>query len=155
MQPVELRMALVDDFLRSVKPSLTYDISALQDGFGPAIVDPRLRAIVVSEETHKGGQMCNDKRGEKGMSLLDVVTMPLVPISCFLMSRRRQRAEHMQRATAEKIEPKSPMPMESGTVTEVTSELEYVEFEPATPPQHATASSHWHLEPPQSQSQSQ
>lgn len=78
MQPVELRIALVDDFLHSVKPSLVYDIDALQDGYGPAIVDPALSAILVSEETKKGGQMCNDKRAEKGMAPLDVVVMPLV-----------------------------------------------------------------------------
>ena len=78
MQPVGMRMALVEDFLRSVKPSITYDITALQDGFGPAIVDPRLSAILVSNETQEGGQMCNNKRGKTGLGLLDVVTMPLV-----------------------------------------------------------------------------
>ena len=44
MQPVELRMALVDDFLHSIKPSVAYDLSALQDGYGPAISDAALRA---------------------------------------------------------------------------------------------------------------
>jgi phosphopantetheine adenylyltransferase/dephospho-CoA kinase len=78
MQPVDLRMALVDDFLHSIKPSLTYEVAALQDGFGPAVTDRALEAIVVSEETKKGGEMCNEKRSQASMAPLAVVVMPLV-----------------------------------------------------------------------------
>ena len=78
MQPVALRMALVEDFVRAIKPGLRYELSALQDGFGPAIVDPLLQAIVVSAETQKGGELCNERRLAKDMSPLSIVTMPLV-----------------------------------------------------------------------------
>ena len=73
-------MALVDDFLQSIKPGVCYEVSALQDGFGPAITDRALRAILVSEETKKGGELCNDKRAEATppMTPLAVVAMPLV-----------------------------------------------------------------------------
>lgn len=53
MQPVRLRIALVDDFLRSIKPTIHFDLSPLQDPFGPAIVDGALQSILVSEETRK------------------------------------------------------------------------------------------------------
>lgn len=78
MQPIGLRIALVDDFLRSIKPSLSYELSALQDGYGPAIIDAELEAIVVSAETAKGGAMCNVKRAEKAMRNLAIIVMPLV-----------------------------------------------------------------------------
>ena len=41
--------SLVEDFLLAIKPSLRYELQPLQDGFGPAITDRALRAIVVSE----------------------------------------------------------------------------------------------------------
>ena len=73
-------MALVEEFLRSVKPPLAYELSALQDGYGPAITDRLLQAIIVSEETRKGGDACNAKRAiaEPPMEPLVVVCMPLV-----------------------------------------------------------------------------
>lgn len=78
MQPIGLRVALVEEFLRAIKPGLSCELSALQDGYGPAIVDPRLEAIVVSAETAKGGEACNVKRAEKSMGAMAVVVMPLV-----------------------------------------------------------------------------
>ena len=78
MQPTHLRMALVEDFLQSIKPGLVVDLSALQDGYGPAITDPALEAIVVSTETYKGGEACNIKRRERSMRDMMLVTMPLV-----------------------------------------------------------------------------
>ena len=62
MQPVELRVALVEDFLRAIKPSLVYEIIPIQDAYGPATRDAALQAIVVSDETAKGGEACNVKR---------------------------------------------------------------------------------------------
>ena len=78
MQPVGLRMALVEDFLHAIKPTIAYELSALQDGYGPAIVDGALEAILVSAETLPGGHACNKKREPKGMAPLAVVAMPLV-----------------------------------------------------------------------------
>ena len=80
MQPVELRMALVEDFLFSIKPSLVLELGALQDGYGPAITDARLAAILVSTETQIGGEKCNEKRAAATPPLppLAVVCMPLV-----------------------------------------------------------------------------
>ena len=78
IEPVELRMANVEDFLHSIKPGLAYDLFPLQDGFGASITDPDLQAILVSEESVKGGELCNVKRSEKGMQPMAVVPMPLV-----------------------------------------------------------------------------
>ena len=84
MQPVALRMALVEDFLRSIKPGIALQVSALQDGYGPATRDAALEAIVVSAETAKGGEACNTKRSagahSEGVVLppLALVAIPLV-----------------------------------------------------------------------------
>jgi len=84
MQPVALRMALVDDFLHSIKPSIKLELSALQDGYGPATRDAALQAIVVSAESAAGGAACNARRQEGAHSggvvlpPLRMITMPLV-----------------------------------------------------------------------------
>jgi phosphopantetheine adenylyltransferase/dephospho-CoA kinase len=50
----------------------------IRDPFGPAIEDPSLEAIVVSEETLRGGQKVNEVREQKGMKALDIEMVPLV-----------------------------------------------------------------------------
>jgi len=42
------------------------------DPFGPTITDPNVTALVLSEETRKGGQAVNEKRKEIGFQPLDV-----------------------------------------------------------------------------------
>lgn len=59
-----------------VEVQLSGDISILYteiwDAFGPTITNEGISAIVLSEETRKGGQAVNDKRIEVGFKLLDV-----------------------------------------------------------------------------------
>lgn len=64
IEPYELRVAKLREFLADVQPSVLYDIVPLGDPYGPAITDPELRCIVVSEETRKGGEAVNKKRIE-------------------------------------------------------------------------------------------
>ncbi|NXE55946.1 COASY synthase, partial [Casuarius casuarius] len=70
IEPYELRVARLREFLLDVKPSLQYDIVPLLDPYGPAITDPELQCLVVSEETRKGGEAVNKKRLENGLSEL-------------------------------------------------------------------------------------
>ncbi|XP_071584482.1 bifunctional coenzyme A synthase [Heliangelus exortis] len=67
IEPYELRAAKLREFLEDVKPSLRYDIVPLVDPFGPAITDPDLQCLVVSEETRRGGEAVNKKRLENGL----------------------------------------------------------------------------------------
>ncbi len=78
MQPLGLRTAVVDGFVSSVRPGLQLDLPPLQDGFGPAITDSSLQAIVVSAETLKGGDACNERRSAAGFAPLEVVELELV-----------------------------------------------------------------------------
>ena len=74
IEPASERIRLLEEFLRDIKPSLTYKVVPIVDPFGPSIVDPDLQCIVVSEETLRGGQAVNKKREEK---VSDVYEIPL------------------------------------------------------------------------------
>jgi phosphopantetheine adenylyltransferase/dephospho-CoA kinase len=78
MQPLPLRLALVADFVNAVAPHLRLELTALQDGYGPAGSDAELQAIVVSAESLPGGHACNAKRTEGGLPPLEVLCLPLV-----------------------------------------------------------------------------
>jgi len=78
MQPLPLRSALVGDFVRSVSPQLTLELTPLADGYGPAGSDAALEAIAVSAETLKGGDACNAKRAQAQLAPLSVLSIPLV-----------------------------------------------------------------------------
>ena len=60
-----MRVAAASDFLHDIKPQLDYKVVPITDPFGPAIVDPDLQCIVVSEETLRGGNSVNRRREEK------------------------------------------------------------------------------------------
>ncbi|XP_064895375.1 bifunctional coenzyme A synthase isoform X1 [Columba livia] len=78
IEPYELRAAKLREFLEDVKPSLRYDIVPLVDPYGPAITDPNLQCLVVSEETRKGGEAVNKKRLENGLPELALYEILLV-----------------------------------------------------------------------------
>jgi pantetheine-phosphate adenylyltransferase len=78
LEPLALRTTIVEEWLRSVKPSLMYDLPPINDPYGPSVVDPNLQAIIVSEETVAGGQACSDKRESNGLNPIVVVPIALV-----------------------------------------------------------------------------
>lgn len=78
VQPYEVRRLAVARFLALVNPHVEQRLSAIDDAFGPSIVDPRLQTIVVSEETISGGVAVNEKRGSSSLSQLSVLA-----IDCF------------------------------------------------------------------------
>ena len=78
IHPAFTRVAAVDEYIESVKPSLTRVIEAMPDAFGPSIRETDLDAIVVSVETIKGGEAVIKKRLDLGMSSLQIETIDLV-----------------------------------------------------------------------------
>ncbi|XP_072949345.1 bifunctional coenzyme A synthase isoform X2 [Epargyreus clarus] len=72
VEPVEDRMKAVYEFLTDINPDLEYNIVPLHDMYGPTKDDPRFQLIIVSEETIRGAEKVNEKRKEKGLSVLDV-----------------------------------------------------------------------------------
>lgn len=73
------REAGIRNFVSFVRPGLTVEVHELHDAFGPSVEDDALTAIVVSRETSGGGSAVNDERARRGMSVLEVFTVPLVP----------------------------------------------------------------------------
>ena len=55
-----------------LKSGLTIKYVEIFDPCGPTITDEHITALVLSAETRNGGQMVNDKRGEKGWPALEV-----------------------------------------------------------------------------------
>lgn len=78
IQPCTLRSVILEDFLASVKPQIRYELVEIMDPCGPAITDSTLKAIVVSEETKAGAQMCNNLRKERDMSEMETIVVDLV-----------------------------------------------------------------------------
>lgn len=59
IEDTDLRINNVRDFLCDICPELNYNIVPISDPFGPAITDPTMELIVVSQETFKGGEKIN------------------------------------------------------------------------------------------------
>ncbi|XP_038044641.1 phosphopantetheine adenylyltransferase 1-like [Patiria miniata] len=61
IQPMDARIASVRDFIHDIKPRILQSdsIVPITDPYGPSVVDPDMRCIVVSEETKKGGDAVN------------------------------------------------------------------------------------------------
>jgi len=78
IEPCELRMKKLKEFLMDVEPRLEYCIVPITDPYGPTAYDPDLELIVVSEETLKGGVKVNQLRKEKGLKILDVYPVTLI-----------------------------------------------------------------------------
>ncbi|KAK3178150.1 hypothetical protein OEA41_000283 [Lepraria neglecta] len=55
-----------------LKSGLTINYVEIFDPCGPTITDEAIAALVLSGETRKGGEVVNEKRGEKGWATLEV-----------------------------------------------------------------------------------
>ena len=63
----EKRIEKLNHYLQDVDPFINYNVVRISDPFGPAIVDESLQAIIVSEETVRGGHKINEIRSSKSM----------------------------------------------------------------------------------------
>lgn len=69
------RVQSVTAYLSAVKPALSLNIVQLSEPYGPAIVDSRLQALMVSSETILGAFKINDIRREKDMAPMDILVL--------------------------------------------------------------------------------
>ena len=59
-------------------PNSSYDISKLENDFGPAVIEGSVQALIVSEETRNQGQLLNELRAKRNLPPVEIVGVPMV-----------------------------------------------------------------------------
>jgi pantetheine-phosphate adenylyltransferase len=59
-------------------PNHAFQISKLDNDFGPAVLEENVQALVVSDETGNQGEILNQLRTEKNLSSVKIVIVPMV-----------------------------------------------------------------------------
>ena len=59
-------------------PNSSYDISKLENDFGPAVIEGSVQALIVSEETRNQGQLLNELRAKRNLPPVEIVVVPMV-----------------------------------------------------------------------------
>ena len=72
------RLELLQSTIQEHFPNSSYTISKLENDFGPAAIEGKVDALVVSEETSNKGEILNDLRQKKNLPKVDVVIVSLV-----------------------------------------------------------------------------
>jgi len=72
------RLSLLKSVIEKNFPNSSYEISKLENDFGPAVIEGSVKALVVSEETSNKGLLLNDLRAERNLSPVKIVVVPMV-----------------------------------------------------------------------------
>ncbi len=59
-------------------PKMEFEISKLDNDFGPAVLEKEVQALIVSGETSDQGEILNRLRKQKNLPLVEVVVVPMV-----------------------------------------------------------------------------
>ncbi len=59
-------------------PSTEFEISKLENDFGPAVLEKEVQALVVSSETSFQGEILNQLRRQKTLPPVEVIEVPMV-----------------------------------------------------------------------------
>ena len=74
----DARLRTLEETLEKNFPDAKYQISKLDNDFGPAVLEKGVQALVVSGETQKQGDVLNQLRKEKNLPPVDVIVVPMV-----------------------------------------------------------------------------
>jgi len=58
-------------------PNSYFEISQLQNDFGPAVFEKEVQALVVSDETKNQGNILNKLRTERNLSPVEIIVVPM------------------------------------------------------------------------------
>ena len=72
------RYNTLESTIRKRFPNSQFEISKLDNDFGPAVLEKEVEALVVSEETVEKGQILNNLRHERQLSPVEIVSVPMV-----------------------------------------------------------------------------
>jgi len=74
----EKRFATLTNTIRTNFPNHDFQISKLDNDFGPAVLEENVQALVVSDETENQGEILNTLRMEKHLSPVKIIVVPMV-----------------------------------------------------------------------------
>lgn len=72
------RLELLKSVIVKNFPDSSYQISRLENDFGPAVIEGSVQALVVSEETRNKGSILNELRTKRGLPLVKVIVVQMV-----------------------------------------------------------------------------
>ena len=72
------RISLLKSTIKENFPDSAYEISKLENEFGPAVLEESVKALIVSEETSDRGILLNKLRAERNLSPVKIVVVPIV-----------------------------------------------------------------------------
>ena len=72
------RLSLLKSVIEKNFPNSSYEISKLENDFGPAVIEGSVKALVVSEETSNTGLRLNELRAERNLSPVRIVVVPMI-----------------------------------------------------------------------------
>ena len=72
------RLSLLKSVIEKNFPNSSYEISKLENDFGPAVIEGSVKALIVSEETSNKGVHLNELRAEKNLPPVEIVVVPMV-----------------------------------------------------------------------------
>lgn len=72
------RFETLTNIIKTNFPNHLFQISKLDDDFGPAVLEENVQALVVSDETGNQGEILNQLRKEKNLTPVKIVIVPMV-----------------------------------------------------------------------------
>ena len=72
------RFSLLESTIEKNFPNSSYEISKLENDFGPAVIEGSVKALVVSEETSSKGLHLNELRTKRNLPPVEIVVVPMV-----------------------------------------------------------------------------
>jgi pantetheine-phosphate adenylyltransferase len=72
------RLSLLKSVIEKNFPNSSYEVSKLENDFGPAVIEGSVKALVVSEETSNKGLRLNELRAERNLPSVKIVVIPMV-----------------------------------------------------------------------------
>ena len=72
------RISLLKSTIEENFPDSMYEISKLENEFGPAVLEESVKALIVSEETSDKGTLLNKLRAERNLPPVKIVVVPMV-----------------------------------------------------------------------------
>ena len=73
----EQRLKNLTSVISKEFPNASFEISKLDNDFGPAVLEKEVEALIVSDETSSQGNILNELREKKNLPAVKVITVPM------------------------------------------------------------------------------